>query len=108
MKVGLTGGIASGKNCTATLWQQWGAEVIDSDQLAHQAMGPGLPAYQEVVGHFGPGVLKSNGTIDRRKLGDIVFGDERQRETLNRIVHPRVREQWRRRVAEFLNAKRGP
>lgn len=99
--MGLTGGIASGKSVTASLWRQWGAEVIDSDEIARQVVEPGQPAHREVVAHFGPGMVKGDGTIDRAKLGEIVFGDARERERLNQIVHPRVRAQWKRRVAAF-------
>lgn len=101
MKVGLTGGIASGKSATASLWRQWGTEIIDSDEIARQVVEPGQPAHREVVDYFGTGVLRADGKIDRAKLGEIVFGDAREREKLNQIVHPRVREQWKRRVSAF-------
>ena len=100
MKLGLTGGIASGKSTTADFLRAWGAEVIDTDQLAHEAMVPGQPAYEEIVAHFGRGILNADGTIDRQRLGEIVFRNESERERLNQIVHPRVREQWKRRTAE--------
>lgn len=101
MRVGLTGGIASGKSTTAQLLRSWGAEVIDSDQLAHDAIAPGQPAYREIIEHFGQSVLDADGRINRPRLGEIVFADDAQRATLNQIVHPRVREQWQRRVQEI-------
>lgn len=78
----------------------WGAEVIDSDQLAHEAMAPGKPAHREISEHFGSRALNPDGTINRQQLGEIVFRDRSERERLNQIVHPRVREQWKRRMVE--------
>jgi dephospho-CoA kinase len=101
MKVGLTGGIASGKTTTARWLRQWGAEVIDSDELAHAAIAPGQPAHAAIVEQFGKQVLQADGAIDRQRLGEIVFADDEQRERLNRIVHPRVRAEWQRRSAQI-------
>jgi dephospho-CoA kinase len=98
MRVGLTGGIASGKSTTAHLLQAWGAHVIDSDQLAHDAIAPGQPAHREIVEHFGNAVLNPDGTINRPRLGEIVFADDAQRARLNQIVHPRVRAQWQKQT----------
>lgn len=102
MKLGLTGGIASGKSTTANLLRAWGAEVIDSDQLAHEAMAPGQPAHDQIVAHFGRAILNADGTINRQQLGEIVFRSDAERGCLNRIVHPRVREEWKRRTAEAV------
>lgn len=106
MKLGLTGGIASGKTTAARMLQSWGASLVDSDELAHQAVAPGQPAYDQIVKHFGRGILRKDGTIDRSRLGEIVFRDAQERERLNQIVHPSVRQQWHKRLREF-EAERG-
>src|ERR1051325_11302850 len=97
MRVGLTGGIASGKTTTANILRALGAAVIDSDELAHEAIVPGQPAYREIVEQFGTSILDAEGRIDRHKLGEIVFNDDIQRKKLNAIVHPRVRAEWQKR-----------
>ena len=100
--VGLTGGIATGKSTVADLFRQFGAAVIDADQLARDVVQPGKPAWREIVKCFGKGVLLPDRTIDRPALGSIVFRNRRKLRRLERIIHPRVaREQQRqaRRVA---------
>jgi dephospho-CoA kinase len=92
LKVGLTGGIATGKSYVVNVLRELGCEVLDADVVAHQAIEPGKPAYQDIVQEFGAGVLNANGTINRPALGAIVFGDEAKRARLNAIVHPRVFE----------------
>jgi dephospho-CoA kinase len=93
-KVGLTGGIATGKSTVAQHWQQAGAAIIDADALAHQTLLTDTPTWQEVVRVFGNGILNADRTVNRPKLGDIVFGDEQKRLALNRIVHPAVERMW--------------
>lgn len=100
LKVGLTGGIATGKSYIVTLLREFGCEAIDADAVAHQVIEPGQPAYDDIVRHFGHEVLSSGGRIDRAKLGAIVFADKAQRERLNTIVHPRVFEAQARWFAE--------
>lgn len=92
LKIGLTGGIATGKSYVLGVLRELGCEVIDADQVAHQVIEPGQAAYDEIVAHFGRGVLDNDGGIDRVKLGAIVFADQEQRAQLNAIVHPRVYE----------------
>jgi dephospho-CoA kinase len=95
LKVGLTGGIATGKSYVLGVLRELGCEVSDADTLAHQAIEPGKPAYQDIVhefGEFGRGVLNEDGTINRAALGGLVFADAAKRERLNAIVHPRVYE----------------
>ncbi len=72
--------------------RELGLTVLNADLLAHRLMEPGQPAYEDVVHEFGRDVLAADGTVDRKKLGDIVFRDPARRERLNRIVHPRVME----------------
>lgn len=101
--IGLTGNIATGKSTVARFLQEWGAAVIDSDQLAREAMAPGGLAYKAVVEAFGPGILRSDGTIDRPRLARIVFSDPEQLRRLEAIVHPAVAA-LRRRKMEGLQA----
>lgn len=90
--VGLTGGIASGKSFVAGILASCGAVVIDADQLAREVVAPGKPAYREIVSVFGEGILKSDGTLDRKALGSIVFADAAARGVLERITHPAIAE----------------
>ena len=90
LRVGLTGGIASGKTTVAAMFRARGARVLEADRIAHRLMAPGQPAYNEIVTAFGREILSADGTIDRKRLGAIVFADAARREQLNRIVHPRV------------------
>ncbi|MDR6987354.1 dephospho-CoA kinase [Paenarthrobacter nitroguajacolicus] len=92
LKIGLTGGIASGKSLVAARLQELGALLIDADVIARQVVEPGTPGLDRVVAAFGPGVLDAGGRLDRPKLGSIVFNDPSRREVLNGIVHPLVRE----------------
>jgi dephospho-CoA kinase len=96
LKVGLTGGIATGKSYVVSVLRELGCEVLDADVVAHQAIEPGKPAYQDIItefgAEFGKGVLNADGTINRPALGAIVFNDEAKRQRLNAIVHPRVFE----------------
>jgi dephospho-CoA kinase len=94
IKIGLTGGIATGKSMTLDHWQKAGAVSIDADTLAHQALIPGTPTWNEVVHTFGPKILNKDGTVNRPKLGKIVFADKIKREALNRIIHPAVEKMW--------------
>ncbi len=92
MIVGLTGGIASGKSLVARVFQDLGAHVICADKIVHGLLEPGQPAWEEVRAHFGSRIENPDETIDRRKLGEIVFSDDVQRAWLNRCLHPRVFE----------------
>jgi dephospho-CoA kinase len=94
IKVGLTGGIATGKSTVLQRWQQQGAFGIDTDELAHQALAPETPTWNEIVRTFGASILNNDKTINRRKLGRIVFADEQKRLALNGIVHPFVHQKW--------------
>ena len=88
--VGLTGGIASGKSLVARVFKDLGATVIDADRIVHELLEPDQDAWREIIEHFGQDVQRSDGTIDRRKLGAIVFGDREERSWLNACIHPRV------------------
>ncbi len=88
---GLTGGIGTGKSTVAARFRERGLPVVDSDQLAREAVAPGTDGLQEVVASFGPQVLDAAGALDRPALAAIVFSDDTARARLNAIVHPRVR-----------------
>lgn len=87
---GLTGGIASGKSLVARLLKDLGAHVIDADRIVHGLLEPGQEAWEKIIAYFGAGVLLPDKTIDRRKLGAIVFNDADKRAWLNALLHPRV------------------
>lgn len=91
VRVGLTGGIASGKSEVSALLAEHGAVVIDADRLAREVVEPGTPALAEVVIAFGPDVLDFAGELDRAALGQRVFDDDAARGRLEAIIHPRVR-----------------
>lgn len=100
IKVGLTGGIGSGKSEVARLLAEHGAVVVDADALAREALAPGSPGSAAVVEEFGPEVLAADGSIDRARLGRLVFADAAGRAALEAIVHPYVG----RRSAELMAA----
>jgi dephospho-CoA kinase len=91
LKVALTGGIGSGKSLVGEIFEELGATVVDSDQLSRDVIERGTPGFDEVIATFGDEIL-SNGSIDRAKLGSIVFCDSAKRQALEKIIHPRVRE----------------
>ncbi|MER5203141.1 dephospho-CoA kinase [Streptomyces sp. NPDC002825] len=90
LKVGLTGGIGAGKSEVSRLLVSYGAVLIDADRIAREVVEPGTPGLAAVVAAFGDGVLTAEGTLDRPKLGSIVFADAERLATLNAIVHPLV------------------
>lgn len=100
LKVGLTGGIATGKSYVVSVLRELGCEVIDADQVARQVVEAGQPAFEDIVREFGPTVLTPEGTLDRPKLGAIIFADADRRQRLNAIVHPRVFEAQAKWFAE--------
>lgn len=105
--IGLTGGIASGKSTVSAMFADMGITVIDADVEARLAVEIGEKAYDDIVRHFGPSILADDGTINRQKLGSIIFNDEQKRNLLNSIVHPAVRERMaqKRQAAEAANEK---
>jgi dephospho-CoA kinase len=95
LKVGLTGGIASGKSAVGEMFVALGAHLIQADEIAHQLMQPGEAVYQEVVRNFGTSILNADGTINRARLAELAFGSASEAgvsriQELNRIVHPAV------------------
>ncbi|MFG2221618.1 dephospho-CoA kinase [Streptomyces sp. NPDC050161] len=90
VKVGLTGGIGAGKSEVSRLLASYGAVIVDADKIAREVVEPGTPGLAAVVAEFGDGVLAADGTLDRPKLGGIVFADPEKLKALNAIVHPLV------------------
>lgn len=88
--IGLTGGIGTGKSEVASLLQSFGAEVINADQVGHEAYTPNSESWREVVNTFGEEILQPDGQIDRGRLGAIVFSNPQQLDKLNAIMHPRM------------------
>ena len=102
LKVGLTGGIASGKSTVGEMFARHGVHLIQADQISHQLMQPGEPVHREVVRRFGAGILNPDGTVNRPRLAELAFGDpgpgkSSRIQELNQIVHPAVikrQEEW--------------
>jgi dephospho-CoA kinase len=100
LRVGLTGGLGSGKSTVAGMFDQLGAAVISADQLGRRLMQPGEPVYAAIVQRFGPAVVRGDGSLDRKALARLAFQDN-QADALNHIVHPAVvdaEEEWMRGV----------
>lgn len=101
-KLGLTGGIATGKSTVSKYLQaEKNVPVIDADLIAHQITAPGQPALKEIAKAFGPGMVSFDGQLNRKKLGGLIFNDSDAREQLNQITHPRVYAEFERQLAEL-------
>jgi dephospho-CoA kinase len=107
LRLGLTGGIASGKTAVAAMLREMGFAVLDADSLAHKLTEPGQAAYDEVVREFGASILDTGNRIDRAKLATIVFADPAKLARLNAIVHPRVETAIHQQFAEWLRDPAG-
>jgi dephospho-CoA kinase len=103
VKVGLTGGIATGKSTVSRLLAEYGAGVIDADVLAREAVSPGQPALREIAATFGPGILSFDGTLNRERLAAIIFNDPAQRQRLEAIIHPYVFAEEERRFRQIVS-----
>jgi len=101
LRIGLTGGIGSGKSAAALLFSSRGVPVIDTDEIARFLVEPGQPAYDEIIRNFGEGILDRNRRIDRDMLRERVFDNAVERQRLEAILHPRIREVVRTKVAEL-------
>jgi dephospho-CoA kinase len=99
--IGLTGGIGSGKSTVSRFLGEMGAVVLDADKVGHQAYQPGTETWKELVAAFGEDIVAPDSTIDRRKLGTIVFADPEALARLNRIVHPRMFDMMKARIEEY-------
>jgi dephospho-CoA kinase len=107
LRVGLTGGIASGKSTVAFMLREADCLVLEADPLGHEMLEPGQASYDEIVREFGEGILDADEKVDRGKLGAIVFSDSAKRARLNQILHPRILEVVRKWFAA-LDRPGGP
>ncbi len=90
--IGLTGGIASGKSLVTSMFRSLGAIVLSADEIARRVEAPGTEAFQEIVHTFGPGMVRADGSLDRKRLADLIFRDPSARARLNAITHPHIRQ----------------
>lgn len=102
--IGLTGGIASGKSLAVRAFRSLGVPVVEGDQVARQVVEPGQPALAEIARRYGADFLQADGTLNRRKLRELVFADESALRDLDRITHPRIRA----RLLEWRDAQTAP
>ncbi|MCM3629066.1 dephospho-CoA kinase [Paenibacillus glycanilyticus] len=101
MKIGLTGGIATGKSTVAAMLVERGAMLVDADQVAREVVMPGEPALEAVASLFGQAVIHTDGTLDRKALGGIVFNNTELLERLEGILHPAIRSRMQKRIREY-------
>jgi dephospho-CoA kinase len=106
--VGLTGGIAAGKSTVAAMLRDRGAWIVDADQAARAVVAPGEPGLAEVVREFGPQTLRPDGTLDRPRLAELIFGCEAARAALNALLHPRIGAEVACQVAAWDGAAEAP
>jgi dephospho-CoA kinase len=104
LKVGLTGGIASGKSTVAEAFAQLGAKVLDADKVAREVVLPGQPAWRKLQQAFGPEFFLSDGEVNRSKLRKLIFADPEERGKLNAIVHPEVMKEINRRFEQLTTS----
>lgn len=103
MIIGLTGSIASGKSTVAKMIESYGLPIVDADVVARQVVEPGTPTFKKIEEAFGPEVIAHDGSMDRAKVGSIIFHNEEMRKTLNGIIHPAIREEMLRQRDEFIS-----
>jgi len=99
--IGLTGGIGSGKSTVSQFLAELGAVIVDADKVGHEAFKPDTEAWREVVAAFGKQILTASGDIDRKKLGELVFGNPESLSRLNQIMHPRIYELVKAQLGEY-------
>ena len=104
--LGLTGGVGMGKSTAARLLKKAGLPVVDSDDLAREAVQPGTEGLAEIADEFGEGFMKPDGSLDRDKMASTVFQDKAVRKRLEAIIHPRVRAVWENRIEQWREQKR--
>ena len=100
LKIGLTGGIASGKTTVSDFFKGLGISVIDADVISHEVTQPDGSAFEEIISSFGSNILDENGLIDRKKMRAIIFEDTSKKERLEKIIHPKVREEMFNSVSQ--------
>ena len=104
LKIGLTGGIGSGKSTVCKMFSEFGVPVIDADIIAHSLVRPGMPALEEIAKTFGKELISNDGTLDRKKIRDQIFANETKRKKLEDILHPAVYKEISVQV-ENINSK---
>lgn len=104
MIIGLTGSIASGKSTVSTMLKKQGYPIVDADEIARLVVEPGTPVIEKIGQTFGQEVLQEDGSLNREKLGERIFGDAKERDTLNSIIHPAIREEMIRQRDERFDA----
>ena len=97
-KIGLTGGIASGKTTVSDCFKKLGTKVIDADVISHEVTEPSGSAFEEILSEFGSEILDENGLINRKKMRAIIFDDQSQKKILEEIIHPKVRDEMFKRI----------
>ncbi|EAE1292261.1 TPA: dephospho-CoA kinase [Listeria monocytogenes] len=102
--IGLTGSVATGKSTVSNMIQQAGIPLVDADIAARKVVEPGTEGLKEIVAYFGEEILLADGTLDRAKLGEIIFKDKEKREKLNEITHPRVKDYMLEARERFFRA----
>ena len=100
IKIGLTGGIASGKTTVSDFFKKLGIQVIDADVISHEVTKPDGSAFKEIMSLFGSNILNENGLIDRKKMRTIIFNDQNKKEELEGIIHPKVREEMLKLISK--------
>lgn len=100
LRIGLTGGIASGKSTVADMFAELGATIIDTDVIAREVVAPGQPALDEIAAAFGKSIIDDDGYLDRGALRRLVFADDAARKRLETIVHPRIQDEARRQSCQ--------
>ena len=100
IKIGLTGGIASGKTTVSDFFKKLGIQVIDADVISHEVTKPDGSAFKEIMSSFGSNILNENGLIDRNKMRTIIFNDQNKKEELEGIIHPKVREEMLKLISQ--------
>lgn len=104
--IGITGGIATGKSTFCNLLSKLGFLVIDSDKIARDVVEIGSEGLKNVVDYFGDDILKEDGSLDRNKLGDLIFNDQRKRTALNNILHPLITKKIRKLIDDNINTEK--
>ncbi len=102
LRVGLTGGIGSGKSMVAGMFQQLGITIIDADIIAYQLVAPGTPLLEQIIQSFGAEYLREDGSLDRKSLAECVFSQPEQKQILEALIHPQVREHIQQQLDQRL------